>query len=134
MRARCFQKWKLFIKLSIFIQRIKLIFNRFIVKQTDFVQKYNFNCNGSVSKHVVGTTFHRSGQNEPSKSFELFEGFVNRPEHGTVVTTAKTTVPCPFAPMSLSDDGLLFLLCRFNLRQPRVWQGLNSGNFCTLVQ
>jgi len=66
-----------------------------------------------VSKQGVVTTFHRSGQNEPSKSFELFEGFVNRPEHGTVVTTAKTTVPCPFASMSLSDDGMLFLLCRF---------------------
>ena len=55
------------------------------------------------------TTFHRSGQNEPSKSFELFECFVNRPEHGTVVTTAKTTVPCPSAPSSLSDGGMLFL-------------------------
>jgi len=31
------------------------------------------------------------------------------PEHGTVVTMPKTTVPCPSAPTSLSDGGMLFL-------------------------
>jgi len=64
----------------------------------------------AVLKLRVVTTFHRSGKNEHSKSSELFEGFLNRPEHGTVVTTAKTTVPCPSAPSSLSDSGMLFLL------------------------
>ncbi|HCY23024.1 MAG TPA: hypothetical protein DHV29_05990 [Bacteroidales bacterium] len=45
------------------------------------------------------------------------EGFLNRPEHGTVGTTAKTTVPCPFAPSSLSDGGMLFLLWGFRFEK-----------------
>jgi len=32
-----------------------------------------------------------------------------RPEYGIVVTASKTTIPYPFAPTSLSDDGILFL-------------------------
>ena len=37
---------------------------------------------------------------------------VHRPPaggYGIVVTTSKTTIPYPFAPTSLSDDGILFL-------------------------
>jgi len=48
---------------------------------------------GGCLKTAVVTTFHRP----PAGG------------HGTVVTTAKTTVPCPPAPLSLPDDGMLFL-------------------------
>jgi len=56
----------------------------------------------AISKQQIVTTFHRSGRFSNFKKTLL-------PEHGTVVTTAKTTVPCPPAPSSLPDDGMLFL-------------------------
>jgi len=43
---------------------------------------------GAVSKQQIVTTFHRSGR-------LLSSSLTLQPEHGTVVTTAKTTVPCP---------------------------------------
>jgi hypothetical protein len=72
----------------LFIKDIKIIFAKDVAE--------------AVSKQQIVTAFHRSGRFSNFKKTLL-------PEHGTVVTTAKTTVPCPPAPSSLPDDGMLFL-------------------------
>jgi len=63
-----------------------------------------------VSKLKIVTIFHRP----PAGGY------------GIVVTTSKTTIPYPFAPTSLSDDGILFLkICK---KIPALWAGILNGN------
>jgi len=53
-------------------------------------------------------------QNRKALRYSIVPAYLNvnivfRPEYGIVVTYSKTTIPYPPAPMSLSDDGILFL-------------------------
>ena len=68
----------------------------------------------TVVRRIFVTTFHRSGYNQPSKISELFEGFLKQAgtwnRHNNSRNNGSISPRRTLAPLSLSDDGMMFLL------------------------